>query len=351
MNFIRRVVSVIMALLMLSTVFSFNAIAKNDNSITVKMINYNVAGMPGFDGKGSSNHKAIANYIVENDFDIVAVQEDFAYNKSLVNSLEGFDYFTNHAGSIPGGDGLNIFTDNMPIYNEKRVQWDMAYGSIAEGDLLTPKGFIHTVIEVADGVYIDFYNIHADAFETLGSREARDSNYDQILTFIEENYENYNRPVIITGDFNHHFHSRPDYLSKMYDFFCVRGGMKEAWVELCNNGDYFDFTEWQESGTEFWGEWDSVEKFMYKDGGGITVTPKEFNYSWILNDEGESLSDHAAAECVFEFIVTDDFVQNTQELKVVTQSPFRNFFNTIKWIFKDLIYVFSNLDEFIEFIG
>lgn len=349
MKSFRRIISLMIIAVFLLGFAGINATA-GENTITVKMINYNVAGMPRFDGKGISNHKQIAEYIVENDYDIAAVQEDFLYNKSLVRNLEGFDYFTNHAGSIPGGDGLNIFTDGMPIYNEKRVQWDMAYGDIAEGDVLTPKGIVYAVIEIADGVYIDFYNIHADAFETMGSREARDSNYDQILTMIEENYDKNNRPVIITGDFNHHFHSRSDYPSKMYDFFCVRGGMKEAWIELCNNGDYFDFTQWQESGDEFWGNWDSVEKFMYKDGGGITVTPKEFNYTWILDENGESLSDHAAAECVFEFTVTDDMTENTEKLEVVEQSPLRNVFNTVKWIFKDLIHVVTHFDEFIEMI-
>lgn len=350
MKMFKNIIAVLMIFVFLFGFSSINATA-SDNTITVKMINYNVAGMPRFDGKGTSNHKLIAEYIIENDYDIVAVQEDFLYNKSLVKNLDGFDYFTNHAGSIPGGDGLNVFTNDMPIYNEKRVQWDMSYGDISEGDLLTPKGLLYSVIEIADGVYIDFYNIHADAFESVGSREARDSNYDQILTMIEENYDKNNRPVIITGDFNHHFHSRPDYPSKMYDFFCVRGGMKEAWIELCNDGNYFDFAKYQESDLEFWGNWDSVEKFMYKDGGGVRVTPKEFNYTWILDENGESLSDHAAAECVFEFTITDDFAENTQTLEVIEQSPLRNFFNTIKWIFKDLIHVVTHLGEFVDMIA
>lgn len=350
MKMFKKILAVLMIFVFLFGFASINATASN-NTITVKMINYNVAGMPRFDGKGTSNHKLIAEYIVENNYDIVAVQEDFLYNKTLVKNLDEFDYFTNHAGSIPGGDGLNIFTNNMPIYNEKRVQWNMSFGNISEGDMLTPKGLLYTVIEIADGVYIDFYNIHADAFESMGSREARDSNYDQILTMIEENYDKNNRPVIITGDFNHHFHSRPDYPSKMYDFFCVRGGMKEAWIELCNDGDYFDFVKYQESDVEFWGNWDSVEKFMYKDGGGIIVTPKEFNYTWIYDENSESLSDHAAAECVFEFTITDDFAENTQPLEVVEQSPLRNFFNTIKWILKDLIHVVTHLGEFVDMIS
>lgn len=351
MKCLKKIIAVTMFFLMVFDTIGISAVAQ-ENTITVKMLNYNVAGMPKFDGTdGAANHKSIADYIVENNFDIVAVQEDFAYNNSLAGSLVEFDFFTNHSGSIPGGDGLNIFSDGMALYNEKRVQWEDAFGDIAEGDLLTPKGILHTVIEVSDGVYIDFYNIHADAFDSLGSRIARESNYNQIVDMIEKNYEKYNRPVILTGDFNHFLHTTPDVNSNMYAIFHERCGLKDAWVELHNGGDYHDFSAWDQTDESYWGVWDSVEKFLYKDGGGVTINPVEFNYTWIKNNAGEDVSDHAAAECVFEFTVTEDFVENTQELEVVKQFPLRNFFNTIKWFFKDLAYILSNIDELIEFLS
>ncbi len=339
-----------MLFVMLMSICVFNASAE-EKTITVSMMNFNVAGLPTFDGTDSAgNHKKIAEYIVENGFDIVAVQEDFAYNKSLVSNLSGYDYITNHSGSIPGGDGLNIFTQDMPVYNETRVQWNDSFGDIAEGDILTPKGIIYAVIEIADGVYIDFYDIHADAFDTEGSIAARVSNYNQLMAMIESNSAKNNRPVIITGDFNSFLHTTAEANSNMYSIFHENGGFKDAWVEIHNNGDYFDFTSWDD-GTSYWGKWDSVEKYLYRDGGGVTVKPVDFAYSWVLNDAGESVSDHASAECVFEFTVTEDFVENTQELAVVTQSPFRNIINTIKWIFKDLAYMLSHIDELIAFLG
>lgn len=352
MKVTQKITAILLVSALLFCMFSFSAVAQND-TFTVKMANYNVAGMPKFDGTGALNHKLIADYITENGFDIVAVQEDFAYNDALVSNLEGFDYFTNHFGSIPGGDGLNVFSDGMAIYNEERRPWEDVFGDIAEGDILTPKGLIYTVIEVADGVYVDFYNIHADAFDTSGSVQARKGNFEQVADMIEENYKKNNRPVIVTGDFNSFFHVTPDIDSQMYEIFYERCGMKDAWVELYNNGDYHDFSQWDQSDDPeaYWGVWDSVEKFLYKDGGGVTVNPTEFKYTWIVNEEGTSVSDHAMAECEFEFTVTEDFVENTQELEVVKVSLLRNFFNTIKWIFKDLVYIFSHLDEMIEFMG
>lgn len=349
MKIARRISAVFLISVLLFGLLSVNAAAQPE-AIVVKMANYNVAGMPNFNGTGPSNHELIADYINENSFDIVAVQEDFAYNKTLVKNLDGFDYFTNHFGSIPGGDGLNVFTDGMAIYNEERRQWNDSFGDIAEGDILTPKGLLYTVIEIADGVYVDFYNIHADAFNTAGSVQARQGNFRQVADMIEENCSKNNRPVIVTGDFNSFFHVTPDIDSKMYEIFYERCGMKEAWVEIHNGGDYHDFSQWDQTADAYWGEWDSVEKFLYRDGGGVTVNPTEFTYTWIKNEEGESVSDHAMAECTFEFTVTEDFVGTTQELEVVKVSPLRNVFNTIKWIFKDLIYIFSNIDELIEFI-
>ena len=58
----------------------------------------------------------------------------------------------------------------MPIYNEKRVTWNEACGILTDGsDELTPKGFVYTVIDIGNGIYVDFYNLHADAYGGAGS--------------------------------------------------------------------------------------------------------------------------------------------------------------------------------------
>ena len=351
MRKIKSIVAVALTVLMLMSCFVVYGSAQENNSFTVKMINYNVAGLPNFSGKDVAKHQGdVAEYFVANNFDIIAVQEDFGYHKNLVAGLDGYNYQTNHSGSIPGGDGLNIFTKNMPMYNEARYEWDMSYGPIAEGDTLTPKGIIHSVIDVGNGVYVDFYNIHADAFDSFGSQLARESNYTQLADLIDENYEKYGRPVIVTGDFNaylHHFVGN----SNMYEIFHERCQLKDAWVELKNDGDYNNYAHWYGTNIDPWGNWDSVEKVMYKDGKGVKVKAVDFEYKWLFNEKNESLSDHAAAECVLEFTVTDDFVSDNSDLEVVTVSPTRNILNMIKWIFKDLVTVFSNIEELLEMLG
>lgn len=322
-----------------------------DNSVTVKMMNYNVAGMPNFSGKDvPACQQLIGKYVVDNGFDILAVQEDFGYHKKLKDSLTGFEYRSSHTGSIPGGDGLNIFTKSMPIYNEHREQWVQAYGSISEGDLLTPKGLMYAAIDIGNGIIVDFYNMHADAFDTKGSQEARYSNYMQLATLIEQNYKKNNRPVIVTGDFNHYLHAT-EVNSDQYKIFHEFCGLKDAWVEIHNDGDYKDFSKWISTGIGPWGNWDSVEKFLYKDGGGVTVEILDQKFTWIKDEAGADVSDHAAAEVSFKFTKTDAFVENTQELKVkVLTNPLTIFFNMVEWIFKDLEYILSHIDELVDFL-
>ena len=323
---------------------------------TVKAVNFNVAGLPfaalsGEDVAG--NQKVAGKYLSQNNFDIVAVQEDFGYHKNLVEGMSGFNYTTNHTGTIPGGDGLNIFTKNMPLYNEKRVTWDVASGILSDGsDELTPKGFMYTVIDLGNGIYVDFYNLHADAYGGAGSVAARTSQYRQLAEFIKARSAENDRPVIITGDFNNYMHTHEDN-GALYKTLYLECGLKDAWVEFHNNGDYFNMYNWHISGLEAWGNWDSVERFMYKSGGGVDLLVNDFRYTYVRDDSGKAISDHAAAECDFTFIKTAEFKENTQSLQVVKSSGI-TFFNHILWILKALTLVFSdlgNLPELLKELG
>ena len=314
---------------------------------TIKAVNFNVAGLPfaalqGEDVKGNQN--VAGKYLSENNFDIVAVQEDFGYHKNLVEGMSGFNYTTNHMGNIPGGDGLSTFTTNMPIYNEKRVPWNEACGILTDGsDALTPKGFVYTVIDIGNGIYVDFYNLHADAYGGAGSRAARTSQFRQLADFIKARSAENDRPVIVTGDFNNHIHSHEDN-GALYKTLYLECGLKDAWVEIHNDGDYFNMYNWHISGLPSWGNWDSVERFMYKSGGGVDLVASNFKYTLVRDDSGKTVSDHAAAECDFTFIKTPEFNENTQDLKVVTDSG-NNFFYRLKWFFKALILVLSDIEN------
>ena len=323
---------------------------------SVKAVNFNVAGLPFAVLSGENvaeNQKTAGAYLSQNGFDIVAVQEDFGYHNSLVEGMSGFNYDTNHTGDIPGGDGLNVFTKDMTIYNETRETWKVASGILSDGsDELTPKGFVYSVIDIGNGIYVDFYNLHADAYGGAGSIAARTSQYKQLAEFIKARSAENDRPVIVTGDFNNYIHTHEDN-GALYNTLYVECGLKDAWVEYHNDGDYFNMYKWHTSGLSAWGNWDSVERFMYKSGGGVDLVVDDFRYTNVTDANGKAISDHAAAECDFTFIKTEDFVENTQELYEVEASG-NGFLNRIRYILQALIKILSdlgNLPELLKELG
>ena len=53
----------------------------------------------------------------------------------------------------------------------------------------------------------------------------------------------------------------------MFDTLGTLYAACERAVLLDENGDYFDFSDWYDYSESYWGEWGSVEKFLYRDGG------------------------------------------------------------------------------------
>lgn len=361
MKHTKKVLSVVFAVLMAVTMFNIFALAA-DESVTARFLNYNVAGQPNVDyllGRGgfdvSAKQKYLGEVLNESDFDVVATQEDFSFHKNLISGMTSYQYKTKSSGGVVGGDGLNIMTKNQPIYNCTRITWDVCFGSIAEGDTLAPKGMMFTVLDMGNGIFVDFYDLHADAFDGDGSALAREAQYKQLMAYIEKNSAD--RPVIITGDFNTSLHIQNTGdngadEAAMYDVIYTEHGFKDAWIELVNEGDYQNFSKWYATGQSYWGHWDSVEKFYYRDGKDITVEPSDFTYiDFRTADNSMSISDHNAAACTFTFTKTADFVEDARPHTVNTKSDFAVFVNLVKWIFKDLMQVFTHFDEVKAFLG
>ena len=361
----KKVLSIIISLVLLVSTFSVlnvSAEVNDSDSVTAKFLNCNVAGLPDFKsliGMGSTdvkgNTRQLGAIFNSSDFDVIATQEDFNYHRILTGEMKNYKYSTGHSGGVPGGDGLNIFTKNIPIYNETRQEWNACFGGIAEGDGLTPKGILYTVLDLGNGITVDFYDIHADAFDGDGNALSRAAQYLQLLSFVSENSAD--RPVVLTGDFNTSIHlnyggdNSAD--ERMMYSLTKDHGFKDAWIETNNNGDYDNFADWyKQYPGDYWGIWDSVEKFYYRSGGGIEITAEDFEYFVAANESGERLSDHNGAVCNLTFTKTADFKEDTREFSKAHTNMFDRFFRTVKWIFKDLKFVFGdNLDEFLGLIG
>lgn len=357
MKKMKKLLSVLLCVIMVASCLVIGASASDGDSFSI--VSYNVAGLPNLKyilGKEGGvnvdgNQKLIGEQLSADNYDIIATQEDFGYNDSLYAGLSAsYPYRTIHTGGVPGGDGMNVYAKTT-VYNEKRTKWNSAYGVINDGaDEMTPKGILYCVVEIADGVYADFYDIHADAYDGEGSVAAREDNFNQLANLILSKPAV--RPVIVVGDFNISIsYSRN---SNIGPIFYEKAGLKDAWIEVNNGGDYTDFSYFREtygmSWSQKWGKWDSVEKILYKNGGGVEIEPTECSYKFYLDENGTSLSDHASISAVFSVKKTADFVGNTETLTVTKKNSFDMFIKKVFVIFTDLFKVLAHLDEALAYL-
>ena len=352
MKQLKKILALTLCALMIFSVMSMGAGAANEAK-TLKILSYNVAGLP-IDLDVNLKQAAIGRYLNVNDYDIVAVQEDFTFHPYLAGEITSYPYQTNHSGSIPWGDGLNIFSKTT-LYNEYREEWETLSGVLDGGnDALTPKGFLYSVVELEDGVFLDFYVIHCDAYGDKGSQAAREDNFRQLAEHI--NSRKTDRPVIVAGDYNAFLHQRQGNSDTgMYKYMVEGAGMKDGWVECHNKSDYNDFSYYIDKyGAGYnstCGVWDSIERVMYKNGGGVELNITKLEYDMLSGDGLGEWSDHPALDLEFTYTKTADFVENSDPLAVKQADKKEGIFRRIYYFLKDLIMILSDWDALMALLG
>jgi hypothetical protein len=184
-----NVLSIAMALLfglaaMAATLSSSVSAAATSGDFNI--LSFNVAGLPAIlndnavPGDKATNAGTIGSLFAKYDYDVIHVQEDMCPLKPLFNHVTAKTNFPEHfnyhayiyatddhpyrtatSGGAAIGSGLNTLS-NFDWIDFAREKWGTC--SDASGaDCLTPKGFTFMRLILEEGVYIDFYNLHADA--------------------------------------------------------------------------------------------------------------------------------------------------------------------------------------------
>lgn len=166
------------------------------------VVTYNVAGLP----EGLSNVRPVQNLPLIgaglNRYDVVFVQEDYAYPELLRSRLR-LPYQS--PGFVRGealhfGDGLSGFS-KFPFGDVRRAPWRECHGVFdSYFDCLTPKGLAMSRIEISPGVLVDAYNVHFDAGGGPGDVSARAAQLRQLFETVAA--WSGERAVLIAGDFN-----------------------------------------------------------------------------------------------------------------------------------------------------
>ncbi|MFD5156901.1 jacalin-like lectin [Streptomyces hawaiiensis] len=274
--------AVVLAVTGLATTGAPTATAADSGSFDV--LTYNIAGLPL--GLGDSDPEANTPLIGQRlgPYDIVNVQEDFNYHASLYAN-DKHPYRTATSGGAAFGDGLNTLSDHA-FEDFQRVKWNNCTGT----NCLTPKGFTLARVRLAEGTYVDLYNVHTNADATDDALAARRANVEQLSAFIRANSSG--NAVIVMGDTNTRYTRTGDNIRTLMS----QNGLTDAWVKLVKGGtppaqgsdalvcDAAAPTD----------DCEVVDKVLYRGSRLVNLTATRYHNDWaaFLRSDGKHLSDH-----------------------------------------------------------
>ena len=274
------------------------------------------------DGPGDAGTARISKYLMQKNYDLVMMQEDFSYHNVLTVLLEDDYQFDEWSGEISlsrdidflhlqnhrfACDGLMAcWKNDLTVVPQGRTAWTESFGkfSHANDDLIT-KGFRRYDVTLRDGeTHILVYNMHMDASldedEAEGldakDKEARMSQWKQLK---EDIMEHLSSPIILVGDMNS-LYGRDNVKSEFIDAFSGIADVTDVWVEMKQNGIYPDD---RNKGVEA-GE--MLDKIIYinpqvTDNGYASIQPVDFQvdregYQY----NGKPLGDHYPVVATFQ---------------------------------------------------
>ena len=266
----------------------------NEGSFSV--ITYNIAGLPQVICSAATPRKESISAIgrLLNRFDIAHVQEDFNYNQYLYNGGNTHRFRTPTKGAVMTGDGLNTLS-KFPVKQLRRIAWTDCTGA----DCFTPKGFTYTRIEIAPNRFIDFYNVHANAYNHPRAALARRHNMEQLSAYIRRHSPG--NAVIVMGDLNGRYSFGQDNV----DWLLRENGLSDTWVRLHCNGiipkvkeglppnDILSISDSTET----------IDKILFRSSESIHLEPSEYvlEKQSFYNTNGLPLSDHHPVSARFKW--------------------------------------------------
>ncbi|KAG5972064.1 hypothetical protein E4U55_000941 [Claviceps digitariae] len=279
-----------------------------DSPASFSILTMNVAGLPSIfndndvPGDKETNSKHIGTFFSAYNYDVIHVQEDFNYH-AYIYQTDTHPHRTATSGGAGIGSGLNSLS-NFDWIAYERVEWKHCSDD-SGADCLTPKGFTWMRVRLAEGLYIDMYNLHTDAGTETGDEEARRDNLDQLGRYIQDVSAGY--AVIVFGDTNSRYSRTADNIKSFRD----QSGLRDAWVDLlrnrvdpvvetdCNNPSHNNSCE-------------TVDKVLYRGSGIIDLQPMNWRYESrrFLQPDGNILSDHNPVACDFRWTWTNRLRQS-----------------------------------------
>ncbi len=215
------------------------------------------------DGPGDGGSARIGKYLLQKNYDLMFLQEDFNFHNIISVFLEDAYKMDEWSGDV-GVEGRSIdflhlqnhrfdcdglmtcWKNDLTVTPAPRVPWQKNFGKFSHAnDEMITKGFRRYEVTLRDGTHIVCYNLHMDAtddWDEENQNDAKDKGArmaqlaqlkDDIMSQLDT------RPIIILGDMNC-FYGRDavkaEFINAIND--SGLGTISDVWVELQNNGTY-----------------------------------------------------------------------------------------------------------------
>lgn len=199
------------------------------------------------------------------------------------------------------GDGLNTLS-KFPLTHLRRVAWTDCTGA----DCFTPKGFTYTRIEIAPGRFIDFYNVHANAYNHPRAALARRHNMEQLSAYIR--LHSTGKAVVVMGDLNGRYSFGQDNVDRLLQ----ENDLTDAWVNLrCRNKLPARSDAMPQSNIlQLTDSCETIDKILFRSSAFIQLKPAAYALEKELftNAKGLPLSDHHPVSARFEWRIADHVI-------------------------------------------
>lgn len=246
----------------------------------LRFLSYNVAGLPQIVSSVTPLRNSPQISPKLNGYDLVLVQEDFYYHASIAGgTTHPYESAPLTQFSTLVNDGLNRFSLS-PFILHTRTIWNDRHGVTSHAnDALSSKGFSVAIHDLAPGVEVHVWNLHADAGSDAGDLTARARNFNQLAAAIAS--FSGNAALIVAGDTNLS-PSRPGDVAVLTDFL-GRVGLTDA-ARALGHGEHID-------------------RVMVRDSAHLTLTPVLWRHADEFKDaSGAPLSDHPALHVDIDWV-------------------------------------------------